>query len=169
MQVPTLSPSPAKFRFGGDARQSLGLTSLHLQTLSDINPIRVRCDVVDVDISSLLGLEVMYKHHLLLDTISNKLVNHKIIHKNGNEPSHALEHCHFPLKRIDNPVYVQMSVPYNVLFTCARLQKIRIKFFHASFEKIFKVIPRAQPNLATPEILKNLKRYFISSWSLLNN
>lgn len=59
-----------------------------------------------------------------------------------------------PLKRIDSHVYVYVCVPYNVLFTRAKFEKVHKIVFHQSLEKIFKHIRRAQPDNATPEKLE---------------
>lgn len=49
-------------------------------------------------------------------------------------------------------VFVEMNVPYENLFSYISRRNIYSNFFHLSAEKLFKLICRAQPDEASPDI-----------------
>lgn len=59
----------------------LGVGDLYLDTRADIPPIPVMLDVVNVDVPTLLGLDVIDAIDLYADTITNRVVNRVVTSK----------------------------------------------------------------------------------------
>lgn len=62
-----------------------------------------------------------------------------------------------------------MGVPNSVRFTCAQLQKVHQNFFWVSFEKMLRLIRRAQLNHAALETIEILNDKFAQFYSYQRN
>jgi len=69
-----IRPSSRSFRFGDVSCKSRGTILLMMETPTGIPPVEVNCDIVDVDVPALLGMDVLDREKLIADTVSNRLV-----------------------------------------------------------------------------------------------
>lgn len=119
--------------------------------------IPVNSNVVDVDISALLGLNVLDKHETLPDITMNGLVKKSFFSEHNNVPSYAMDDFYKPINRNDNHVYVRMKDPLNVLYTRSQLGRIDRNFFHSSTDKLFNLTRRANLDEEIPRTLTIVK------------
>lgn len=111
----------SNFCFGDDTQKSLGITSLSLKTPPRIPYIIIKCDVVEVGIPPLLGLDVMDKHSLLAETVTNQLIKKMVAQENGNKPFYVIDDWKVLFVSANQRVYVEMRMPHNVLYTSTQL------------------------------------------------
>lgn len=75
----------------------MGTTILELLTPRGLPPMKIQCDVLNVDISLLLCLDILAKHFLLAGTAVNRLVKRTVISGCGNEPLYAIDDWFLPI------------------------------------------------------------------------
>ena len=61
------------FRFYDMTENSMGMIELAIETASGIPPIHILLDVFDVDISALVGLDVLDGNCQCIDNVSNRM------------------------------------------------------------------------------------------------
>lgn len=88
-----LSPSCATNCFRDNVKKSFRRIELELKPPRGIMPIKVRCDVLNVDISPLLGLSILDEHILAANTVLIKLAKHIIVHGNITVESYMCHYC----------------------------------------------------------------------------
>ena len=90
------------------------MIELDIQTPDLTPPTRILRDVVDVDISELIGLDDLNVHCLMVDNISNRLWNRVII---LDEPLEFVDKWWVPLIRDQYHLYVHLHIPVSTFYT----------------------------------------------------
>lgn len=105
----------------------------------------VSMDLVEVEISALLGLDMFDRESITPCTVSNRLIKRLPVEKNGGEFK-IFDQWYTTLRRsLSGLLYAEMSFPHSIYFTRTQVSKIHRQFFHPSAAKLFKLIQIARP------------------------
>lgn len=129
------------YRFGSSLSRSKSITRLRMP-LPDGQVLHFNADIIDDDIPLLLRLHVMQRHGLILYFHENKLTS-------GQYP------WVLPLKHFIGHTFVKLTT-VSVPFSRTELTRLHLHFFHLSAVKLFKLLQRANPEKATPNVKKLL-------------
>lgn len=134
----------------------MGKIDFPLKTPHGVRNIYVTLDVVSADVPALLGLDILDKHLLNADTVSNMLVKKAIVESDVDGP-HVMDEWSIPMSRADGHVYADIAKANQVCFTRHKLEKLHRQFVHPSADKLFKLLRKTKPEETTPETLKILE------------
>ena len=138
-----LKENSNQYRFGVDVQKSIGSISIRLPFLKDrFVPIDV--DVVREKVPFLLGLDLLDKLQLYLDTTRNVLISSP-----GN--------ITVPIVRKFGHVYLEWKREDIVLFSRSELLKLHRGFRHPTVTKLLNLIRKARPHEATEATTRILK------------
>ena len=138
-----LKANPNQYRFGVDVQKSIGSISIRLLFLKNgFVPIEV--DVVRANVPFLLGLDLLDKLQLYLDTTRDVLISSP-----GN--------ISVPVVRKFRHVYLEWKREDAVLFSRSELLKLDRGFRHPTDTKLLNLIRKARSHEATEAITKVLK------------
>ena len=138
-----LKASSNQYRFGVDVQKSIGSISIRLPFLKDaFVPIEV--NVVRANEPFLLGLDLLDKLQLYLDTTRNVLISSP-----GNISG--------PIVRKFGHVYLEWKREDAVLFSRSEMLKLHRGFRHPTDTKLLNLIRKAPPHEATEATTKVLK------------
>ena len=144
------------FRFGEVAAKSLSLVELSLQTPNNIPNIKVLLDVVPVNISALLGLEVLDSEESCADNVINRLVHRKVLSRSCDSMEYQ-DIWSVPIIRQDGHLYSSMCFSVSTFYITVQLWKLHRNFAHPSAEKLYNLLERAGLESVTSETLERLK------------
>lgn len=134
--------SPFAFKFGNTVVNSLGTLEFRIP-LPNNSYLPVIADIVDTDVTLLIGLDYLDKHDLLPDNLQNKLIC-------------EMHNWELPIIRRNGHMFIEWNVQ-TILFTKFELYRMHRNFFHPSLEKLFNVIKRAYPERCSPDVKKKLQ------------
>lgn len=129
-------------KFGTDRQKSIGKAKFRV-LLEEKGHILIEVDIVKIDVPLLIGLDIMDKHHLYVNTVQNLLVCEKpewnilVVRKRGH-------------------IYYEWD--YDVMCTDADLKKIHRHFYHPRPERIFSLMKRSKDPNATVETMQSLEK-----------
>eukprot|EP00171_Calliarthron_tuberculosum_P000524 IDg524t1 len=130
------------YKFGTYREPSIGTAKFKIPYADD-REIVVELDVVNLNVPLLIGLDVLDKYKLFVDTVENKIVC-----KNPKWEA--------PLKRARGHVYYTWNI--DIMYTEYQLRRIHRHFYHPQPERIFNIMKRADGSRATLETLSTLKK-----------
>lgn len=86
--VPQLrvSNTANRFIFYNKINECIGKAELHLHTSIDAPPVQLRLNIVQADVSALLGLDVLDGESIVADTVANRLT--KRVKVGGDEKNY---------------------------------------------------------------------------------
>lgn len=152
-----IRPSSRSFRFGDVSCKSRGTILLMMETPTGIPPVEVNCDIVDVDVPALLGMDVLDREKLIADTVSNRLVQ-RIPMTSPDGKIFFIDGWSVPMKRSSSShVYVKIDTSTRIHFTRAQLSKLHRQFFHPSASKLYNLLKKARPDEVDLETLETLQ------------
>jgi Reverse transcriptase (RNA-dependent DNA polymerase) len=129
-------PSNSAFRFGDGCQVSLGFIVIRFPfafgQFLDRN-----VDVVQADISFLMGLDLMDEVGVLFDNTTNQLMN----------PTGSWS---IPVVRKFGHAYIEW--PAEVMYMETEVRRLHSSFYHPSADKLFNLIRRANPSKATTSL-----------------
>ena len=155
--VKETSSSRNSYRFADTILPSVGRAELFLDTPPGIPPVGVTLGIVNASVPALLGMDVLDKESLVVDTVSHSL-RKRVPVKDSADVTHFVDLWSIPLLRSrSNHVYAGICTSVPVLFTKPQLQKLHRQFFHPSAMKLFNLLRKARPEEATTETLQILE------------
>lgn len=134
-----LNPTKCVFRFGDSMFESKGTRTIKIPT-SGKQPLVFRCDVVQVDVPLLLGLDILKRERVVID-ISNLIMTGK----DWSLPL-TLSYGH-----------LVATWRYNVSCTRKKFIKLHRHFRHPSANKLYSLLKRVNPKELKPKTLEVLK------------
>jgi len=129
------------YRFGRGRDKAIGTMDIDVP-LGSTFIMRLTVDVVDLNVPFLLGLDVMDKYRLYVNTVSNHLVCVK-------------EGVDLPVVRKYGHVYYDWDMA--TFYSFSELQRIHKHFFHVLPEHLYALMRRAKDKDAVPATLKKLQ------------
>ena len=81
-------------------------------------------DVINADIPALLGLDILDRHNMYLDTVTNQLVKCTKIDKPKHQSHDVIRDWSVPVTRYNGHVYASMSTPTLTFFGRVQLEKL---------------------------------------------
>lgn len=101
-------------------------------------------------------MDLLDREALTPDTTCNRLAKRICVNDYPHD-SVFVDEWYIPMWRVaSNHLYVGVGAPHQTCFTKAQLMKLHKQFFHPSSQKLFNLIKRARPEMATPEILQTI-------------
>ena len=142
-----LVSSKNRYRFGNDRQSSLGSLTIQIPFLDSHATIE-RVDVVNSDVPLLIGLDLLDKYGIFINTITNRL----------HCPQLQLQ---TPLVRKNGHVYLEWPKHQRVFFTIPELLRLHRGFSHPATDKLFNLLRMARPyetNQETKHVLDKIKQ-----------
>ena len=131
------------YRFGVDRQVAVGSILIRIPTPGN-SIIVLSVDVEKADVPFLLGLDVMDRFGLYLNTVKNKLVCPRFGWK--MDVTRKLGH-----------VYLEWTGNGHILFTRAELTKLHRNFYHPGVKNLMNLIKQARPSEFNEETRKVLQ------------
>lgn len=129
------------YRFGGGRHPCVGTVALRTPII-DSFMISTVVDVVAINVPLLLGLDFLDAHNMYVNNTTNRLVC-------------VNEGIQVPLVRKMGHIFFEWEA--KTLYTFPELQRIHKHFFHASSERLYALMRRANIDDAVPLTLKQLQ------------
>ena len=136
-----------RYCFSNDRQTSLGSLIITIP-LSEAHTTKERVDVVSTDVSLLIGLDLLDKYGMFVNTITNRL----------NCP-----HRQLSISRIRKNGYVYLEWPKrdHIFFSSPELLRLHRGFSHPATDKLYNVLRMARPyetNPDTKQVLDQIKQ-----------
>lgn len=128
-----------RFKFGDRAALSIGSILVRLP-IDEHSHINIDIDVVDMDIPLIIGLDVLRRHKILVDYLTNTI---KFCERNVQQP----------IKNMRGHVFYVWDA-HTILFTREELIRLHTHFMHPSASKLFELISRSDPTKRNPLMKK---------------
>lgn len=125
-----LQASRTVFRFGVDRQKSLGILSIRVP-VPDGSMMVLNVDVVPVDVPFLIGLDILDKFKLIVNTVDNTLDS-------------RLAGWSIPLDRKIGHIYLPWLKEHKVMFTKTELLKLHRGFHHPAAKRLLALLKRAK-------------------------
>lgn len=135
-------PLKSDFRFGVHKHKSLGLIENRIP-VSNSHYIPREVDVIDIDVPFLLGLDVLMKYGMVIDTDKLRIRSN-------------LEGWDIPLVRKRGHLFLEWEACF--LFSSSDVLRVHRHFFHPKSTRLYDVIRRAEPENTSPSLLKGLEK-----------
>ena len=132
--------------FGKQPRGSLSVLDFRVP-IRDHFFISFKSSVVDINVSLLIGLDVMKEPKFIVNVEDNVLLSNLYGWK-----------IHF-IRKIG---HIYILWPSDILYTSAELTRTHIRFLHPNPDRVFSVMKRAEDPDATPETLRESKKITFS-------
>ena len=115
------------FRFGDVSTTSQSMIELALQTRDYTPPTNILLDVVNVDLSAFISIDVLDGNFIMVDNISNRLWNRVIT---SDDLLQIVNEWWVPLIRDQHHLYVHLYVPVLTFYTTQDFRKLHSQFAH---------------------------------------
>lgn len=143
MTNPLLSPSPFSFRFENNTYRSLGNVNFTLPIPQSMEDILVPLDVVDIDTTHLIGIDILKNHDLMTH---NRFAKPRQF--SHNNETYYIEDWFLPLFRTSSSylhTIIQPAHQCSINYTQTEFRGLHRHFFHPSQTKRFNLLKRSNP------------------------
>lgn len=134
--------SHSKFKFASLVRRALVRMKILIPTPG--GTIRLCVYVVTEDVTLLVGLEVMERHHLQFLSVSNQL-------------ECVTENWRMPVTRHSGHAYLKWEPILSALYTRSELIRLHKHLLHPSVRKLYNLLRRASPEDLPSDIRRMLQ------------
>ncbi len=142
-----LKRSDKRYLFGDDKQNSMGKITIRIPLVDD-KVIQIEVDVVQANVPLLIGLDILDKYQMYVNTVTNNLV------------APFLE-ISTPLVRKLGHVYLAWAERDKILFTKQELLKLHRAFSHPTADKLLNLLKLARPwetDAETKKILEDIAK-----------
>lgn len=133
----SLKPQHMSFKFGHHIAQSIGIVNIRLPQ-DEFSHMNLQVHVVKMDIPLIIGLDILKSQSLLVNYVENKLefrnlnISRPITFKRGH-------------------VFLEWDAQ-RIMFTREELTRLHLHFMHPAANRLFELIKRVNPTLATRSV-----------------
>ena len=120
-----------RYKFGDSSQNSLGSMNMRIP-INDNKVIHIEVDVVQANVTFLIGLDLLDEYSLYVNNVTNELV----------APYLAIS---TPLVRKRGHIYLEWNKKDTILYTRQELLKLHRNFSHPSSDKLFNLLKLARP------------------------
>lgn len=135
----------------------MGRVILHLAAWIGAIPIPVELDVVQADITALLGMDVLEREGLIADTVAYLFTRGVTVSSKNGLDRYVGEWSTCGERTPSKHVYAKMSFACGTFFARSQLLKLHQQFFYPSVQNLFNLLRKAWPDEATLETLSVLE------------
>ena len=110
-------------------------------------------NIVQTDVPVLLGLDLLYRRSLVVDTVTNHLW-HRVKYSGHGEGMFYVDKWTIPLSRHDNYIYAPMSFPQSIYYTSSQLTRLHNNLMHPLPQRLYILLKPASERELKITILK---------------
>ena len=113
-------------------------------------------NTVPVNVTALLGLDVLDAEFLYADNVTKRLVHRYVTSRCSDKLSYE-DVWSVPITRYDDQLYSKMSFPNSTFYSTAQLKKLHLQFAHPSATKLYNLLQKAGTEAVGPDTLQRLQ------------